>query len=581
MKVRIKKVPKLSDGGSNNKNEFVIQNKTNNTLNYKTPMTEQSYGKSYPTEDLGMGDAIAEKGEMILKPQGIFKIQGKTHKKGGTDIKMDDGDFIFSHHLTLSGDILKSEFDLNPEKEYTFADIAKKYQELNRFHMLNDDPSPIVKKTGELMVQKYKEKLAKLALLQEQQKDFPNGIPDVVTETFEPQEKEEFKLGGQKKKYKDGGPNVVKAYKGDKNGKSAARISTEEWQALAKRLDFQGNSIKEFQEFLYKTPEYAKIIDEVHASNPTRTGEKFDDMLGIRWDGIYEKINKIEVAKTDNTTPTNTPVTPDESIFSNISPDATGQTKKAGYKDLGYSSAENMAFLHALGTIPSFAPTRQQNYGLEQAQGIVSNVMPLDYTSVKNEAARAAQLGLKFNRGFSSTPQAMANNALISGQLANQNSNIEMQEYNANANQYNNSMNAIGNIVTAAGADREQQAGIYDDKVVQMNENKWANRRARDKQIVQEYANAKMNRSLRNAYAFLGESVTPNFNINNADGAVGFTAMSNPFDYLNAFDSERNVSGRMGTKTLGFNQFKRQFEGSDISNDKLGEMYINFIKATK
>ena len=241
MKVRVRAVPKKVP--QNDLSFTRTQNKTNDPFNYKKPTVEEDINISYPEEDKGNGNTIAEKGEFIAKPDGrLFKINGKLHKQGGTEINMEPGDFIFSNKYSLTGDILKTEFNLNPKKSYTFAEIDNKYKDINKFFKLKDHFLPLEKKTGERMLNTYKEKLAKLALLQETQKGLPQGIPtlmenllDVASPTSKLEGSSVMAKGGEKV-YADTGYDF-KPYQGDKtNKKNAAKTSADDWAKLADEL---------------------------------------------------------------------------------------------------------------------------------------------------------------------------------------------------------------------------------------------------------------------------------------------------------------------------------------------------------
>ena len=130
----------------------------------------------------------AERGETaMVNIDGIpahFKIGGKRHSEGGTPLNLPDNSFIFSDtaKMKIKDPIILAQFGMVPKKAgYTPAEIAKKY-DINTFRKILADPNSedIERKTAEAMISNYNMKLAKLALVQESTKGFPQGIPAVA-----------------------------------------------------------------------------------------------------------------------------------------------------------------------------------------------------------------------------------------------------------------------------------------------------------------------------------------------------------------------------------------------------------------
>jgi len=135
----------------------------------------------------------AEKGETVygdMDDDGAMehmKIGGKRHTEGGTPLNVPEGSFIYSDtkKLTIKDPRILKEFGMAPSKKgYTPAEIAKKY-DINKYKAIMEDPyvDPIRKSTAQIMIKNFQAKLAKLALVQESMKGFPQGIPDVVRKT--------------------------------------------------------------------------------------------------------------------------------------------------------------------------------------------------------------------------------------------------------------------------------------------------------------------------------------------------------------------------------------------------------------
>jgi hypothetical protein len=113
-----------------------------------------------------------------------MEIGGKRHSEGGTPLSVPEGTFIFSDtkNMTIKDENVLKMFGMGASKKgYTPAEIAKKY-DINKYKAIIEDPSvdQMRKGTAQLMVKTYQKKLAQLALIQEQMKGFPQGIPDVA-----------------------------------------------------------------------------------------------------------------------------------------------------------------------------------------------------------------------------------------------------------------------------------------------------------------------------------------------------------------------------------------------------------------
>jgi len=136
----------------------------------------------------GTGNLEAEKGEQAYVPDvnGLaanYRIGGKRHAQGGTELQLPDDSFIFSDtsSLKLKGDIVKYFGKGNTKKSYTPADLAKQY-DINKYRKVLGDPASdkLQRDTAETMIGEYNKKLGALALVQESQKGFPDGIPQMA-----------------------------------------------------------------------------------------------------------------------------------------------------------------------------------------------------------------------------------------------------------------------------------------------------------------------------------------------------------------------------------------------------------------
>lgn len=142
----------------------------------------------------------AEGDETISRPDGSFAtFQGKSHAEGGIKTTAEQtpaGSYIFSKVLKEKRPEVLQALGVNPKKYgrkgVSYADLTKPYN-TNRYiaTINNKDADPLSKKTAEMMVDKYRDKHALVALAQESLKGFPEGIPD-ISQSVMPQ----MKFGG-------------------------------------------------------------------------------------------------------------------------------------------------------------------------------------------------------------------------------------------------------------------------------------------------------------------------------------------------------------------------------------------------
>lgn len=136
-----------------------------------------------------MANLEAEKDEvaMLASKGGVpstFTIGGQRHTNGGTPLNLPPDSFIFSDtkDMRIKDPKMLAQFGMAVLKAgYTPADIAKKYN-VNNFKKILADPDTddLQRSTAETMIANYNLKLAKLAMLQESMKGFPQGIPVVA-----------------------------------------------------------------------------------------------------------------------------------------------------------------------------------------------------------------------------------------------------------------------------------------------------------------------------------------------------------------------------------------------------------------
>lgn len=141
----------------------------------------------------------AEGGETIVRPGDdgvpqLYTISGPDHSKdpnanGGVPLdgnQAPEGSFIFTKQKSMkikNGDY-QDMLGLTPSKKgYVIADVSKKFN-LNdpTYRKLLADPhsDSIEKSTAQRMLDNYTTKLGQLALIQEEMKGFPQGIPSIA-----------------------------------------------------------------------------------------------------------------------------------------------------------------------------------------------------------------------------------------------------------------------------------------------------------------------------------------------------------------------------------------------------------------
>jgi hypothetical protein len=198
-KIKITSLPQAAYGGSQNAKAV---NQLYGNSSYMTSMfngankdeSEEQYNQTLNADPRSTAVLEAEKGETLVRkgtsdsiPQ-FFKIGGKRHSEGGTPLsgeKATPDSFIYSDTKAMKikdPSILES-FGFSAKKGgYTPAKISKKFdlnsKELREGLYSQDDP--LRKSTSVLMADNYISNLGKLALVQESQKGFPQGVPEIA-----------------------------------------------------------------------------------------------------------------------------------------------------------------------------------------------------------------------------------------------------------------------------------------------------------------------------------------------------------------------------------------------------------------
>tara|TARA_R110002020_G_scaffold182547_2_gene378050 strand:+ start:3866 stop:7108 length:3243 start_codon:yes stop_codon:yes gene_type:complete len=127
----------------------------------------------------------AERGETVLTDLsgdgtfGLYNIGGKRHSQGGTPMFLPEQSFIFSDttKMKFNRDEM-AEFGIESKKKKTPAAISKKF-DINDFYAELDSQyaDDISSRSAELMLKKNMMDLSKLGFMQENKKNFEEGVP--------------------------------------------------------------------------------------------------------------------------------------------------------------------------------------------------------------------------------------------------------------------------------------------------------------------------------------------------------------------------------------------------------------------
>jgi hypothetical protein len=198
-KVKITNLPQAGYGGTQNAkavnqlygNSAYMMNMFNGATKGEP---QEEYGQTLGPDPRSISVLEAEKGETLVRkgtnstiPE-FFKIGGKRHSEGGTPLAGDKAtpdSFIYSDTkaMKIKDPAILESFGFAAKKGgYTPAKISKKF-DLNNKELregLYSETDPLRKKTAVMMADNYISNLGKLALVQESQKGFPQGVPEIA-----------------------------------------------------------------------------------------------------------------------------------------------------------------------------------------------------------------------------------------------------------------------------------------------------------------------------------------------------------------------------------------------------------------
>jgi hypothetical protein len=189
MKVRITKLPQARTGyqvqGSLANDVPAMGGADYNTYIGQPKLKASRYITAVPREEANLE---AEGGETVygdINGDGMPEhkiIKGPRHSGGGVPLSLPDDTFVYSDFrgMNMKDPNILNKFGKGStgKKSYTPAELAKQY-DIEKYRKLLEDPNSdaIDRKTAELMIKNYTQKLGALALAQEAKKGFPQGIP--------------------------------------------------------------------------------------------------------------------------------------------------------------------------------------------------------------------------------------------------------------------------------------------------------------------------------------------------------------------------------------------------------------------
>lgn len=501
-------------------------------------------------------NAELEKGEVVFDsmsdiPQ-MRKVNGKKHSDGGTPVKLERGAFVFSEFLKMS-EAEKEVIGANG-KNPSYANFANKFVKgfNESVHKLRTSDDDLEKDTAAMSVDNIKGKMAKLALLQESAKGFPNGIPEMAATAFG--DVPEMKDGGMYKMQKAGEyPSWLKAWKkaNTLKGKTSPtgfipttypdnRNLEEDYRYWRREAGREFTSPEDFQKFVYSSnqsqdPESIGQMWNKYGHTAKSQAEDInnfsDQIFGVRSADLSG--NRLPLRKQTATPfgnpvgapsmnfrkppadPINNPApaTPQAAppVDNTIPTGDAGQTFTKPFGDTGYGWMEGVGisapFMQA---INRYAPIKKR----VEAEQI--DFRPVDFTAQRQGIQGQVNSLAGANRILSPTSSmASSRNAQLLGASLQGMNESYMNEFNTNQLGYQQ--------VEAQNAQARQQANQlnagmadnYDTQTAQMNENFDARKAQRFRQFLQQWQGAEKSRQTRNAlnYMLTDYQIGPNSEI--------------------------------------------------------------------
>lgn len=184
----------------------------------KGGVADLEFAGAIQTEMSGPVNAELEGGEYIVDSQGLRRVEGPSHEKGGVDLNLEEGTLILSDHLKIGKELAKKfskEYDVKVGAKDTYASALDKLTSKIGLDKINEKHAEIIgkveeqKKTGdENTLSRNMEYLTKeLHEIEKDKEPVELAAITVFEELFKDQEKqkgniditneeEEFEFGG-------------------------------------------------------------------------------------------------------------------------------------------------------------------------------------------------------------------------------------------------------------------------------------------------------------------------------------------------------------------------------------------------
>lgn len=499
----------------------------------------------------------AEKGEVVYSPSNpqLKLINGKSHKKGGTLLNLDQGDFVFSHYLKMGGEEQQI-IGVEPKENVSYADALK--QNVKPFnkavHLMNTSEDMYDKNTATFTLKESLKKIEQLALMQELKKGMPNGTPAFMEQPDA--EPPMAKYGGmqymqkagtviQKKKFEQVNGKTVEAEKRNKKDipKNAKEIipgqlfgTSSETVTRGQDRTNESTRNKLFNDTYrkYNRGKDNYIQDEIKQGrariNPKTNKVEFN--IGKNNSGVkpgwydaerpYEKKTvKEDYYYVEDDSPTTTPVpTKTSEGTSGTTPvgGGGGQTTKKDEltsgdsgeiyyndeRDLGYGWMDKLSV-----DAPWMMGNRKFAPILRQAKLKTPNVRYVDFEAERQSMkGMASTLGRQNNLTGTGSMNASRNSELL-GKVLNPINESFQNEFNTNNQIYNQAELQSIDIKNREALSNAAANAKYDTDYAQMNENYQAGENIRKQQIF-EAINAAEKGRLEKTYANM---ITPDYSI--------------------------------------------------------------------
>lgn len=500
VKIKLKKKPDYKFGGQFNFALDLVPDTASITFGDK-PQAVKSTLQAVPRDEANIE---AELGEIVaadFDKDGLIetmKIAGKKHSRGGTPLSVPPGAFVYSDtpRMSLGGESLE-QFgkSKNTKKKYTPAELAVQY-DINPFKAVLEDKTadPIHKRTAQLMINNFNQKLGKLALVQEAKKGFPTGIPEIAIPYLTSNQdmmntpQSEFKMGGSYKPKMDMGgiPTSpfwmppVDPYKGDKlttpnprTGQPSkdwnkSKYSKAQWDDIKRKVGYNGpDKNLDFQKYLLQN--YPDIVNYYHSNDqygiPTGSKKMLDGLLGVRWDAIADKIMTPAAQAPPTMDRTLDPVTvtynrpQEEDVMPNTA-DYKTATNPAGK----YFTQDKMNVLAALDN-----SSRIKKYGPWEAPIVANTPTPTFYDPSRELAANSEAMNteMMFNSQYSGPQAASVRNSAVSAQAGANAANTLGRYNNQNVGVANQFAGVNAEILNTEAAGNNQRANnLYRGNVI-------------------------------------------------------------------------------------------------------------------